>query len=188
MVIEKIKSSGEHPFHVPVLKILTTGGTIEKSYDEKEGVFGNKDSFMAQEIKSKIRMPHTEILVETLMNKDSLNMDAADRLLIYKSLKSVALSKIPVIVLHGTDTLVETTAVCVEQMQKEQLTFEVPVIFTGSMRPIGFDASDALQNVTEALMAAKLLSGGVYVSFHNQIFLAPHLIKNKTLRTFEWKA
>jgi len=187
MVANLVKSSLASSFQIPVIKILTTGGTIEKSYDEKEGVFDNKESFLSHTLKAKLRIPHTEIIVESLMNKDSLQMDTADRLLIYQAIKYVAQSNIPVIVLHGTDTLVESTSVCVTELLKENFTLTVPVIFTGSMRPIGFEASDAIQNVTEALLAAKLLPPGIYVSFHNQIFLAPHLIKNKTRRTFEWK-
>ena len=56
---------------------------------------------------------------------------------------------------------------------------KVPVVFTGAMIPMGFEDSDATQNVTEALLSAKLLSPGFYISFHNQIFSVPHVQKNK---------
>ena len=38
------------------------------------------------------------------------------------------------------------------------------------MVPLGFENSDALQNLTESLIAARLLAPGVYVVMHNQIF------------------
>ncbi|MDH4468118.1 MAG: asparaginase domain-containing protein [Bacteriovoracaceae bacterium] len=173
-------------FQVPLIKILTTGGTIEKSYDEKEGVFDNKESFLSHTLNAKLRLPHTQIVVESIMNKDSLHMDLQDRLHIFAALKAANELIIPSVVLHGTDTLVESSQVCVENFALQKITLQIPIIFTGSMRPIGFETSDALQNVTEALLAAKLLGPGLYVSFHNQIFLAPHLIKNRSLRTFEW--
>jgi L-asparaginase len=189
MVSNSLKSSKSEEnflFRTPLIKILTTGGTIEKSYDEKEGVFENKESFLSHTLNAKLRLPHTQITVESIMNKDSLHMDLGDRLAIFQALKQCNNLRIPTVVLHGTDTLVESTQVCVEAFAKENIEILVPIIFTGSMRPIGFEASDALQNVTEALLAAKLLAPQIYVSFHNQIFLAPFVKKNRTLRTFEW--
>jgi L-asparaginase len=53
------------------------------------------------------------------------------------------------------------------------------------MIPMGFEDTDATQNVTEALLAAKLLPAGLYIAFHNQIFKVPHVAKNKEKRTFE---
>ncbi|TNF00611.1 MAG: asparaginase, partial [Deltaproteobacteria bacterium] len=49
----------------------------------------------------------------------------------------------------------------------------------------GFDDSDARQNVTEALLASKILPAGIYISFHNRIFKVPNVRKNKKLGTFE---
>jgi L-asparaginase len=63
----------------------------------------------------------------------------------------------------------------------------VAIVFTGAMIPMGFDDSDAAQNVTEALLAAKLLTPGFYISFHNQIFSIPGAQKNKDKGTFEKK-
>ena len=44
---------------------------------------------------------------------------------------------------------------------------------------------DALQNITEALFAAKVSPPGFYISFHNQLFTVPNVRKNKQLGTFE---
>jgi len=54
------------------------------------------------------------------------------------------------------------------------------------MKPLGFDDSDAAQNVIEALYAAKILAPGIYISFHNQIFNPPFVRKNRDKRTFEF--
>ena len=53
------------------------------------------------------------------------------------------------------------------------------------MKPLGFEDSDALQNVTEALFAARLVKPGVYISFHNRLFTVPGVRKNKELGTFQ---
>ena len=87
----------------------------------------------------------------------------------------------PIVILHGTDTMAITANYCFENIKN----ITVPVVFTGAMVPMGFDDTDATQNVTEALLAAKLLPAGLYISFHNQIFQVPHVQKNKEKRTFE---
>jgi L-asparaginase len=38
------------------------------------------------------------------------------------------------------------------------------------MAPLGFEASDGLQNLTESIFAARLLGGGIFVSMHGQVF------------------
>jgi L-asparaginase len=46
----------------------------------------------------------------------------------------------------------------------------VPIIFTGAMTPLGFERSDGLQNLTESLLAARLLPPGIWLVIHNQVF------------------
>ncbi|MCO4752874.1 MAG: asparaginase, partial [Bacteriovoracaceae bacterium] len=58
-------------------------------------------------------------------------------------------------------------------------------VFTGAMKPLGFEDSDAIQNVTEAMMVAKVIQPGIYISFHNRLFEVPGAKKNKAKRTFE---
>jgi L-asparaginase len=59
------------------------------------------------------------------------------------------------------------------------------VILTGAMKPLGFDDSDAKQNVVEAIYAARLVSAGYYISFHGRLFKVPNVRKNKQRGTFE---
>jgi L-asparaginase len=61
---------------------------------------------------------------------------------------------------------------------------DVPVILTGAMKPLGFDRSDGLQNLTESLFAARLLDPGVFVVFHSQVFPVDEVRKDKALGTF----
>lgn len=161
--------------------IITTGGTIEKTYDEFDGSLENRGTSIKNRILSKLRLPYTNILVHPLLSKDSLYMDDTDRELICQTVKDELKKNAPIVILHGTDTMALSAKYCFDRIA----SINVPVVFTGAMIPMGFDDTDATQNVTEALLAAKLLSPGFYISFHNQIFKVPHVQKNKAKRTFE---
>jgi L-asparaginase len=161
--------------------IITTGGTIEKTYDEFDGSLENRGTSIRNRILTKMRLPYTNILVHPLLSKDSLYMTDIDRKLIATTVKEQMQRACPIVVLHGTDTMSVSAEFCL----KEIGTPKVPVVFTGAMIPMGFEDSDAAQNVTEALLAAKFLNPGFYISFHNQIFSVPHVRKNKEKGTFE---
>ena len=167
----------------PVRKItiLTTGGTIEKTYDEIEGSLYNRETVIKNRIQENLRGPYVKLEVKSLMNKDSLDMDEQDRGIIHKAIKRFSEYGNPIVVLHGTDTMQQTA----ELVQKEMSECSVPVIFTGAMKPLGFIDSDAIQNVTEAMFAAQIVKPGVYISFHNRLFSVPGVRKNKMNRTFE---
>lgn len=108
-----------------------------------------------------------------------------DRTLLSKTIQGQLTKKRPIVILHGTDTMVKSASFCMDDFKNLNLKLEVPLIFTGAMRPMGFDDSDATQNVTEALIAAQILTPGFYISFHNRIFTLPNVRKNKVKRTFE---
>lgn len=160
--------------------IYTTGGTIEKSYDEFDGSLSNRESLLKGKLLKKIRLPHTEIHVTELLYKDSLAMRNSDRELIWSEVEKDFELNLPMIVLHGTDTMVETAQLFFRKCPKPP----VPIIFTGAMKPMGFEDSDATQNVIEALMAANIAEPGIYVSFHNALFPLPNVKKDRELGTF----
>lgn len=161
--------------------IITTGGTIEKTYNEFDGSLENRGTSIKNRILSKMRLPYTNIIVHPLLSKDSLYMTDQDRVLIAKTVQDEMQKGAPIVVLHGTDTMDLSAAYCFKEFPQPS----VPVVFTGAMIPMGFDDSDAAQNVTEALLCAKLAKPGYYISFHNQVFVVPHVRKNKELGTFE---
>jgi L-asparaginase len=161
--------------------IITTGGTIEKTYNEFDGSLENRGTSIKNRILSKMRLPYTRIHVHPIMSKDSLYMNDEDRQLISKTVQEEMKKENPIVVLHGTDTMHLSSEFCYKQNPNPTCA----VVFTGAMIPMGFDDSDAAQNVTEALLAAKLLKPGFYISFHNQIFEVPHVRKNKEKGTFE---
>ncbi len=161
------------------LTILTTGGTISKTYDEREGALRNVRSVL-DELLANLRLPDLFIRHVDVMNKDSLEMTDDDRHVILAAVRSALQTSDAVVILHGTDTLEQTG----ELLCAELGALEHPVVLTGAMRPYEFRDSDALQNVTEALLAARLLGGGVYVAMHNRVLRFPGVYKDRRALVF----
>ena len=161
--------------------VFTTGGTIEKTYSEFDGSLRNRNSMLKKRLLSRLRLPHLKVELIEVMAKDSLDMVDEDREAIFKSVSNRFEQGVPSIVLHGTDTMAQT----IEYFYKRNPSPPVPIVFTGAMKPMGFEDSDAMQNFTEALMAVQVLQPGIYLSFHSHLFEAPNLRKNKKRRTFE---
>ncbi len=164
------------------INVVATGGTIEKIYDEGTGLLKNKKSIIKNFIQSQLRLPHTDFEVFPLLAKDSLDFNDEDRQLILSTLSTLQEEHSPIVVIHGTDTLEFSVQKCITKLEK----VKVPVIFTGAMRPVDLKDSDAMQNIAESFIAAKLLTPGIYVSFHGQIFQGLNVHKNHIKGTFEY--
>jgi len=162
-----------------VIYLVTTGGTIDKVYSEQAGSVANLDSKI-QRYLQQLRLPDSEVRVRTLLNKDSLEMTGADRELILAAVKTMVSEGAPVIITHGTDTMVQTG----QFLQRALASLSVPVVLTGAMTPLGFEGSDALQNMTESLFAVKVLPPGVYIVMHSQVFPADRVKKDHARARF----
>jgi L-asparaginase len=86
----------------------------------------------------------------------------------------------PIIITHGTDTLVETGLF----LKQRLASLPVPIILTGAMTPLGFERSDGLQNLTESLLAARLLPPGIWLVIHNQVFPIDAVRKDRDTSRF----
>jgi L-asparaginase len=161
--------------------LISTGGTIEKTYNESDGSLENKSSVIMQKICNNIRIPYTDLDVEVILSKDSLYMDENDRKDICSYIEDRSSEGLPIVILHGTDTMELTANYCFEKIKNPK----VPFIFTGAMMPLEFEKTDAVQNVTEALFAAKIIDPGFYISFHNRLYQLPKVRKNRKQGTFE---
>jgi L-asparaginase len=163
--------------------VFATGGTIEKVYSEQTGNVQNLDTKIDRYFRM-LRLPDAEIAVTHLMNKDSLEMTDADRGKVLAAVHAKLETEIaPVVITHGTDTMVETGLL----LQKNLRELQAPVVLTGAMTPLGFEGSDGLQNLTESLLAARVLPAGVYVVMHNQVFPVDRVRKDRELARFVWK-
>jgi len=161
------------------IALISTGGTIEKTYDELSGVLANHVSVLDIMLAS-LELRGVEIQRVSLMNKDSLEMSAADHTLIAETAAELARGAAGVVVVHGTDRL----AASGDRLVALVGTPASPVVFTGAMRPYELRATDALQNLTEALLAVQLLPPGVYVAMHNQVLQFPGVVKDRQAGTF----
>jgi len=160
------------------IQVLTTGGTIEKVYSEQTGTVQNVATRIEGYL-DLLRLPDAQVEVTPLMNKDSLDMTDADRALILDAVRD-RIAGAPVVIVHGTDTMVETGRLLKSQL----ISPEHPVILTGAMTPLGFERSDGLQNLTESLFAARMLKPGVWIVIHNQVFDVDHVRKDRQLARF----
>ena len=162
--------------------VIATGGTIEKVYSEQTGAVqnaGNKiDRYFRQ-----LRLPDADIQLTHLMNKDSLEMTDSDRQRVLDAVREKLHDPAPIVITHGTDTIVETGLL----LEKNLPALSVPIVLTGAMTPLGFESSDGLQNLTESLLAARVLPPGVYVVMHNQVFPISRVRKDRDLARFVWK-
>lgn len=168
-----------------VIAVVTTGGTIEKSYMEFDGSLLNSGSIIETKLFEHLRTPHKTFTFHHILKKDSLAMTSDDRQLIAATVASSRAQ--PVLVIHGTDTMVESATYCQTYLQERCDTpLQQPVIFTGAMKPLGFVDSDAFQNVAEAIAHLSHADAGVYISFHSELYPLPHVRKNYQRLTFEF--
>lgn len=158
--------------------LISTGGTIEKTYDELSGLLANSVSVLDVMLSS-LELRGIEVFRSQLMNKDSLDMVPEDHELIAVTAEQMSRAYDGVVVVHGTDRL----AVSGNRIA-ERGPVASPVVLTGAMRPYLLRTTDAVQNLTEALLAVQLLSPGVYLAMHNMVLEFPGVEKDASRGTF----
>ena len=174
-----VQSTRITPMSKNRIALISTGGTIEKTYNEISGVLHNEVRVLDVMIDS-LQLEGVEIVRIPLLNKDSLEFTDADHELIAQTTESMSRGHDGIVIVHGTDTLDRTgDAICALPSQ-----IPVPVVITGAMRPYIMRNTDALQNLTEALLAVQLLSPGVYLTIHNKVLPFPGVVKDHALGTF----
>jgi L-asparaginase len=169
------------------LTIFTTGGTIEKTYDEDKGLLINRDSVLEERIHQKLRLPYLTIEMIHLLAKDSLFMTEEDRQILWEGLEKKLKTPHPIVILHGTDTVDKSIAYCLERLQSHPTSLQSAIVFTGAMIPLELEQTDGWQNLTEAISCSQHLDPGIYLSFHSRIYQYPFLIKDRLKKTFAYK-
>ncbi|MDC8758080.1 asparaginase domain-containing protein [Janthinobacterium fluminis] len=157
------------------LRILSTGGTFDKHYNELNGVLGFSDSHLPVAVaRARITVP---VALEQLPLLDSLDMVDADRQRILASCGAAA--ERAVVIIHGTDTMPETAAVL------GAAKLDKTLVLTGAMIPYEIANSDALFNLGFACGVAQTLAPGVYVAMNGQIFAWDNVQKNRAAGVFQ---
>src|SRR4030095_8198974 len=163
------------------LNLITTGGTIEKVYSEQTSTVENLDNQINRYL-GRLRLPGCDVSVVTLMKKDSLEITDVDRSAILERVEQMLSERSPVVMTHGTDTMVQTGC----YLKQALPDLKVPIVLTGAMTPLGFEGSDGLQNLTESLFAVRILGPGIYVVMHNQAFPIDRVRKDRETSRFVW--
>jgi L-asparaginase len=157
------------------IRIIITGGTFDKHYDEIRGNLTFKDSHLP-EILAFVRCT---VPIELELNQliDSLDMQASNRQQVLESCRRAPEDRI--VITHGTDTMVETA----EVLGKAGLV--KTIVMTGAMVPYIFTNSDAVFNLGSAITAVQVLPPGVWITMSGRVFAWDRVRKNRDRGIFE---
>ncbi len=157
------------------IRILVTGGTFDKEYNERTGQLYFKETHLAQMLeRGRSRVPVT---IDTLMMIDSLEMTDADRARIVRGCTEAPEDRI--VITHGTDTMTDTAAAIARKVTNKT------VVLTGAMIPWAFGSSDGLFNLGSALSFVQVLPAGVYLAMNGKCFPWDRCRKNRERGEFE---
>lgn len=157
------------------LRIVATGGTFDKHYNELTGVLGFSDSHLPEVIRrTRMTLP---VALDVLPLLDSLDMQDEDRQRVLQACQRAAEKS--VVIIHGTDTMRETAAVL------GAARLDKTIVLTGAMIPYEIANSDALFNLGVAVGMAQALPAGVYVAMNGQVFAWDNVQKNRAEGVFQ---
>jgi L-asparaginase len=157
------------------VRLLVTGGTFDKEYDELQGRLYFKDTHVPEMLR--LARCRLDVRLSTLMMIDSLEMTDAHRKLVVERCRAADEARL--VVTHGTDTMAETArALSAAALGKT-------VVLTGAMVPYAFGSSDGLFNLGSALSFAQVLPPGVYVAMNGRCFPGDRVKKNRETGIFE---
>jgi L-asparaginase len=157
------------------IRILVTGGTFDKEYNEHTGQLYFKDTHLAEMLR--LGRSQVEVTIRTVMMVDSLEISDADRALIVQNCLQAPEDRI--VITHGTDTMAETAAAIARAVAGKT------VVLTGAMIPYAFGSSDGLFNLGSALSFVQVLSPGVYIAMNGKCFPWDGVRKNRERGEFE---
>jgi L-asparaginase len=157
------------------IRILATGGTFDKEYNELTGELFFKNTHIGDMLR--LGRSHLDVSLETLMMIDSLQMTDDDRQLILRRCREVPEERI--VITHGTDTMEQTAAVLGARLPGKV------VVLTGAMVPYTFGSSDGMFNLGTALAFVQTLPLGVYVAMNGRYFPWNGVRKNREKGIFE---
>ena len=157
------------------IRILVTGGTFDKEYNELTGELYFKDSHVPDMLK--LGRCNLDVDIRTLMMVDSLDMTDDDRQIILDHCRRCKETRI--VITHGTDTMEQTAAVLGAAIGDKT------IVLTGAMVPYKFGSSDGLFNLGSALAFVQTLPAGVYVAMNGRCFAWNVVRKNRELGVFE---
>jgi L-asparaginase len=156
-------------------RIIVTGGTFDKRYDAIKGELTFSETHLPALLgQARAKLP---LAVDIRLLIDSLQMTDAHRQSVLEACRESGERSI--VVVHGTDTMVETAQVV------GRAALDKTVVFTGAMVPYSVQGSDAAFNLGFALAASLTLPAGAYVAMNARIFPWDDVAKDKAEGTFK---
>jgi L-asparaginase len=158
------------------IRILVTGGTFDKEYDELTGRLFFRQSHVEEMLRrGRCRL---DVTIDTAMMVDSLDLDDKGRQRIVAG--CAAAPEQAIVVTHGTDTMVETAHALAAAGLRAKT-----IVLTGAMVPYAFGSSDGLFNLGSALSFVQVLPAGVYIAMNGKHFTWDNVNKNRQSGVFE---
>jgi L-asparaginase len=157
------------------IKIIITGGTFDKEYNELTGeLFFNKTHVPEM---LKLGRSRLKLRIVALIMRDSLHMNDSDIKIISDVCQNSEENKI--LITHGTDKMVKTAKVLGEFVKNKT------IVLTGAIIPYAFGSSDGMFNLGSALAFVQTLPCGVYITMNGKYFRYDNVRKNKENGNFE---
>ena len=158
-----------------MIQIFTTGGTIEGlDYEDSKGI--TKSDVTIENFLDKANIDF-EYTIESVLKKDSREIDDKDRKLLVEKIRKSNVKKI--LVTHGTFTM-EDTAKYIGKLNLNKTIVLVGSFILGSSKN-----TDAPFNLRYAISSLQLLKPDVYIAMNGQIFLWNNVSKNLETNKFE---
>lgn len=158
------------------LLILTTGGTIASVKDDA----GLIPALSSEELLAYLPEIGDDVILttEALFSIDSTDMAPEHWLQIAEVIKKNYEEYDGFVIAHGTDTMAYTAAALSYLIQDSPK----PIVLTGAQKPIGFEITDAKQNLRDSIIyAADDKSQGVQIVFDGEVIIGTRAKKTKSL-------
>lgn len=158
-----------------IIKIIVTGGTFDKEYNEITGQLFFRETHVKEMLElGRCRVKYN---IKKLMMIDSLFMKRTHRDMIAK--ECIKSREKNIVITHGTDTMVETAKILGKKIKDKT------IVLTGAMIPYRFGSSDGMFNLGSAISFVQVLPPGVYIAMNGRYFNWYNVRKNREKGEFE---
>ncbi|MFA6072571.1 MAG: asparaginase [Candidatus Woesearchaeota archaeon] len=142
--------------------LIQTGGTISQEKGPN-GAFRPSEKNILEFVPSIYELATIETIKTA--NIDSTNMETSDRAMLANTIYKNHLKYDGFVITHGTDTMADTAAALNYMLQN----LGKPIVLTGSQKSIFVPASDAQNNLYNAITTATMDIGEIVIAFGDKI-------------------
>jgi len=161
------------------IKIINTGGTFNKTYNSITGILEvSKDSFAIEDILNNLYKTNKKPQIESIIYKDSLDIDNSDREILLQKIQNTKEKKI--IIVHGTDTMDKTAKYIDKKITNKK------IVLIGAMKPYNYEKVEASSNLAMAIgFLSSNIKNNTYICMNGIVKKYNKIRKNYDLGVFE---